>query len=266
MDNAELIAHACNIRRSILEAGHKAGAMHFGGSLSVVEILAFLYGEEMRYNVTDPERCDLDRLIVSKGHCGLGLYAALNEFGVITKDQLLTVGVNGGDFPPQLMRNPRYGIEMSSGSLGLGLSFAIGQAISLTHSNVFALVGNGEANEGSFWEAVMFAGAKKCENLCVILDDNRLQLDGESTAVMPIDNWAERFAAFGWTVAEADGHNFDSLRSAFKTSRQGSPLVVVANTVKGKGVLFMENVPGWHHGKMTEEQYRQALTENGGVQ
>lgn len=264
MDNGELISRARAIRRNILEAGHMAGAVHFGGSLSMVDVMTYLYGEEMRYDVKNPEWAERDRLVVSKGHCGLALYATLCEFGLIARDQLLAVNVDGGDFPPQLMRNLTYGIEMSSGSLGLGASFAIGQALSVPHQ-IHVLVGNGEINEGSFWEAAMFAGAKKVENLCVTVDDNQMQLDGPSADVLPVANWGERLAAFGWTVAEADGHDFDSLRAAYKTLRNGQSLAVIAHTVKGKGVSFMENASEWHHNKMTEEQYQLALNENGGA-
>lgn len=260
MCNESLIAHARNIRRNILEAGHKAGAMHFGGSLSMVEAMTCLYGEVMRYDAKNPEWADRDRFILSKGHCGLALYGTLCEFGFITHEQLMSIDADGGDFPSHAVRNVKLGIEISSGSLGLGTSFAIGQALSVPRQ-VYVLVGNGEINEGSFWEAAMFAGAKKVSNLCVTVDDNRMQLDGASAEVMPVINWAERFRAFGWTVAEADGHDFDSLRAAYRMPRNGLPLAVVAHTVKGKGVSFMENVPAWHHNKMTEEQYQRAMAE-----
>lgn len=264
MENVELISRARNIRRNILDAGYRAGAMHFGGSLSMVDVMTYLYGEEMRYDAKNPEWTERDRFIQSKGHCGLALYGTLCEFGFITHEQLMTIDDNGGDFPSHAVRNVKYGIEVSSGSLGLGTSFALGQALSLS-SRIFVLVGNGEINEGCFWEAAMFAGAKKVENLCVTVDDNQMQLDGPSMDVLPVANWGERLAAFGWTVAEADGHDFDSLRAAYKTPRNGRPLAVIAHTVKGKGVSFMENAPEWHHNKMTDEQYQLALNENGGA-
>lgn len=258
--------HAQNIRRNIIDAGHKAGAMHFGGSLSMADILACLYGEVMKYDVSNPKCFERDRFILSKGHCGLALYAALCEFGFITHEQLMSVDDNGGDFPSHAVRNVKCGIEVSSGSLGLGTSFAIGQALALKNiARVFVLVGNGEINEGSFWEAAMFAGAHGVENLCVTVDDNAMQLDGFSADVMPVSDWGVKLQAFGWTVVEADGHDFDSLRSAYATSHEGYPLAVIAHTVKGKGVSFMENVPEWHHNKMTEEQYHTACIENGGV-
>lgn len=258
--------HARNIRRNIIDAGYKAGAMHFGGSLSIADLLACLYGEVMKYDVSNPEWPERDRFILSKGHCGLALYAALCEFGFISHEQLMSVDDNGGDFPSHAVRNVKCGIEVSSGSLGLGTSFAIGQSLALKDvARVFVLVGNGEINEGSFWEAAMFAGAHGVENLCVTVDDNAMQLDGFSADVMPVSDWGVKLQAFGWMVADADGHDFDSLRSAYATPHEGRPLAVVAHTVKGKGVSFMEGVPEWHHNKMTEEQYRTACAENGGV-
>ena len=258
--------HARNIRRNIVKAGHKAGAMHFGGSFSIADILACLYGEVMRYDAGNPTWDKRDRFILSKGHCGLALYAALCEFGFMTHEQLMSVDDNGGDFPSHAVRNVKCGIEVSSGSLGLGTSFAIGQALALKDvARVFVLVGNGEINEGSFWEAAMFAGAHGVGNLCLTVDDNAMQLDGFSADVMPVSDWGVKLQAFGWMVAEADGHDFDSLRSAYATPHEGRPLAVVAHTVKGKGVSFMEGAPEWHHNKMTEEQYRTACAENGGV-
>ena len=264
--NETLIERARRIRRNILYAGFKAGAMHFGGSLSMVEAMVMLYGEVMRYDAAQPEWPERDRFILSKGHCGLALYATLCEFGFLMHEQLMAVDDNGGDFPSHAVRNTKFGIEVSSGSLGLGTSFAIGQALALKDvSQVFVLVGNGEINEGSFWEAAMFAGAKEVENLCVTVDDNGMQLDGPSSQVLPVTNWGEKLHAFGWAVVEADGHDFDSLRTAYSTPRNGQPLAVIAHTIKGKGVSFMENAPEWHHGKMTQEQYEKALSEVGGA-
>ncbi len=252
--------HARNIRRNILDAGYKAGAMHFGGSLSIADIMSYLYGEKMRYEAANPTWEGRDRFILSKGHCGLALYAALCEFRFMTHDQLMTVDDNGGLFPSHCVQNLQHGIELSSGSLGLGLSFGIGQALALKDGQrVFVVAGNGEANEGSFWEAAMFAGHKRVTNLHLVIDDNKMQLDGNSSSVMPVNNWAEKLHAFGWTAVEADGHDFKSLHVAFETLHSDGPLAVVAHTTKGKGVPFMENAPEWHHGKMTEEQYKTAL-------
>jgi len=259
--------HAQNIRRNILEAGYKAGAMHFGGSLSLVEILTVLYGDVLRYDAKQPDAQERDHLILSKGHGGLGLYAAMHEFGLISKDELFSIKSDGGEFTVQPKRNLKFGLEMSSGSLGLGLSFGIGQALSViprtdaSMPQIHVIVGNGEINEGAFWEAAMYAGAQGVSNVCVTIDDNSMQLDGSSAEVMPVTNWGERLLAFGWTVAAADGHDFASLRAAFQTPRNGKPLAVIAKTVKGKGVSFMENVPAWHHNKMTEEQYNMAMAE-----
>lgn len=256
--------HARNIRRNILEAGHKAGMIHYGGALSMADLLAYLYGEGMRHDPARPEWEGRDRFILSKGHCGVALYAALCEFGYLTREELMSLDDNGGDFPSHCVRNVTHGIELSSGSLGIGLSFAIGQALALPEVRVYALVGNGEMNEGAFWEAAMFAGHKGVSNLCVVVDDNRMQLDGVSAAVMPVDDWASKLAAFHWTVAEADGHDFGAIRAAFGTERSGWPLAVVAHTLKGKGVSFMENDPEWHHARMTDGQFQTAMAETGG--
>ncbi len=262
----DLLQHAQNIRRNILEAGHKAGAMHFGGSLSVADLMAYIYGEAMRYDAKNPTWEGRDRFVLSKGHCGLALYATLAEFGLITHEQLMSIDDDGGYFPSHCVQNVQYGIELSSGSLGLGLSFAAGQALALNDGQrLFVVVGNGEINEGSFWEAAMFAGHKGLANLCVVVDDNGMQLDGLSDDVMPVKNWGEKLRTFDWMVAEADGHNFGSLRSAFKTDRAGYPLAVIAHTVKGQGVSFMERAVEWHHNKMSEDQFKRAMSENGGA-
>lgn len=258
---------AQNIRRKIIEIPNMKLSAHFGGSLSCADILSVLFGKVMNVspeNVSDPQR---DRFILSKGHCALGLYAALNEFGFISDEELKTFNTDGGDFPTHCVKNPRKGIEISSGSLGLGLSAALGTALALKEkklpSTVYVLAGNGEANEGSLWEAAMFAGAQKLNNVCLIIDDNKMQNDGLSENVLNVKNWKERLSAFGWLTVEADGHNFDDLERALKTPHPNSPLAVVAKTVKGKGVSFMENVGIWHHNKLTEEQFGLALSELG---
>lgn len=253
-----------NIRKNILAAGYACGVKggHFGGSLSMADLMTVLYGKVMRYDPRNPTNENRDRLILSKGHCAQALYATLCEFNFISREQLLSFNANGGDFPSHCVRNEALGIELSSGSLGLGLSFAIGQALgTMGSANFYVIVGNGEMNEGTFWEAAMFAGHKKIERICTIIDDNEMQLDGYSKDVMPVSDWAKKLKAFGWTVAETDGHNFDKIEKALRTERQGNPLAVIAHTVKGKGVSFMENNPDWHHNKLTEEQYNAACAE-----
>ena len=255
---------AKKIRRNIIDAGHACGVRggHFGGSLSIADIMAVLYGKIMHYDKNNPTEENRDRFILSKGHCAQALYATLCEFGFITREQLLSFNANGEDFPSHCVRKTELGIELSSGSLGLGLSFAIGQALGLNSKvNLYVMVGNGEMNEGSFWEAAMFAGHKKISSVCAIIDDNQMQLDGHSDNIMPVSDWGEKLKAFGWTVAEIDGHDLNAIENAFKTARNGKPLAIVAHTVKGKGVSFMEGNPEWHHNKLTDEQYALACEE-----
>lgn len=260
----DLRNRAKNIRKNILDAGFACGVKggHFGGSLSIADIMAVLYGKIMRYDINNPSDENRDRFILSKGHCAQALYATLCEFGFITREQLLSFNANGGDFPSHCVRKPALGIELSSGSLGLGLSFAIGQALGSNGKiDLYVMVGNGEMNEGSFWEAAMFAGHKKISSVCAIIDDNQMQLDGHSGDIMPVSDWGNKLKAFGWTVAEIDGHDLDAIENAFKTERNGKPLAIVAHTVKGKGVSFMEGNPEWHHNKLTDEQYVLACEE-----
>jgi transketolase len=260
----DLRDRAKNIRKNILDAGHACGVKggHFGGSLSIADIMAVLYGKIMRYNINNPLDENRDRFILSKGHCAQALYATLYEFGFIAREQLLSFNANGADFPSHCVRKPALGIELSSGSLGLGLSFAIGEALGLNgKSNLYVMVGNGEMNEGSFWEAAMFAGHKKISSVCAIIDDNQMQLDGMSENIMPVFDWAEKLKSFGWTVAEIDGHDLGAIENAFKTERNGKPLAIVAKTIKGKGISFMENNPEWHHNKLNDEQYAVACEE-----
>ena len=262
MDSNTLRLNAQNIRKNIIRAGLVGGHAHFGGSLSVAEILSVLFGRVMRIDANEPEMKPRDRFILSKGHCALGLYAALHEFGFLTEEQLMSFNQNGGDFPTHCVRNLRYGIEVSSGSLGMGLSFGIGQALALKgESNVFVLAGNGEINEGSFWEAAMFAGSHGIGNICLIVDDNRMQLDGFSEDIMPNVNWGECLSSFGWNVVENDGHDIDSLSESLSNRSISRPYALVAHTIKGKCISFMENNPDWHHNSLTEEQYQNALSE-----
>ncbi len=250
---------ARNIRQNILEAGCKSTSAHYGGSLSCVDILTYIFS-----SIKSQTIMNRDRFILSKGHCALSLYATLCEFNYITKDELFSFNTNNGNFPSHCVKNIEKGIELSSGSLGMGLSYAIGQAIALTKKNldnkIYVLVGNGETNEGSFWEAICFAGAKKIKNLILILDNNHLQNDGMSKNILPISKWREKFEAFEWQATEIDGHNFDEIVEAFNVKTE-KPLVIIANTIKGKGVSFMENNPKWHHSSITEEQYLQAIKE-----
>ncbi len=261
----DLARHSQNIRRKIIETAGTRFSAHFGGSLSSVDVLSALFGKIMNISAekaTDPNR---DRFILSKGHCALGLYAALNEFGFISDEDLSTFDKDAGSFPTHCVQSCEKGIEISSGSLGLGLSMAVGIALALkakkSSAKVYVLCGNGEANEGIFWEAVMFAGVSELNNLILILDNNKMQNDGFSKEVMDIKNWDERLKAFGWNICNVDGHNLEALINQLKTPSAKEPLAIIASTVKGKGVTFMENNPEWHHNKLSPEQYEKALSE-----
>lgn len=249
-----------NIRKKILQIGYAYGSTHYGGTLSMAEIMVAIFGIMRKGH---------DRFILSKGHCSLALYATLAEFGYITSEELATYNKNATLFPTHCIINRASGIELSSGSLGLGLSFAIGEALALDDkgyaSKIFVLSGNGELNEGSFWEAAMFAGHKKLHRVTLVLDDNGGQNDGASDAVMPVMNWKDKLVAFNWCAVEVDGHSIQEITSALQTLHPEKPLAIVAKTKKGKGVSFMEaDCKTWHHGKMTEEQYLSALAELGG--
>jgi len=266
-----LVEHARQIRRKIIETTNTRADGHFGGSLSIVEILTLLYSEYADRSKIQSQDPDRDRVILSKGHCALGMYAALNEFGFITDEELASFHVDGSGFQTHAVKNVAKGIEISSGSLGLGFAMSGGIALALkeraSSAKVYVLAGNGEANEGVFWEAVMFIGANKLENMTLVLDDNGMQNDGSSSDVLDIHDWGAKLAAFGWEVAEADGHDFDSLRRALSTMHDGRPLAVVMHTTKGKGIPFMENKAEWHHGKLAEDQLVEARKVlSGGVQ
>lgn len=249
---------ARKIRKAIIEAGFQSTS-HFGGSLSSADILAYIFSV-----MKNEDTNNRDRFILSKGHCALSLYATLYEYGFITREELLSFNVNDGAFPTHCVKNLQKGIELSSGSLAMGLSFGIGQAIasSKKHLNnkIYILAGNGESNEGSFWEAVMFAGSKKINNLILVLDDNKMQLDGKSENVLKITHYKEKFESFGWSAVEIDGNNMQEIVDAFEKNKK-YPLAIVSNTIKGKGVSFMEDAEKWHHSRLSEDEYHQAIKE-----
>lgn len=253
---------ARNMRRNMLEMTLHAGAngAHIGGALSSADIMAVLY-----CGIMDREEKG-DHFVLSKGHCALVQYAALCEAGVITKEELMTFEDNGGRFPAHPVMNDDIGIELSSGSLGLGLGFGIGLALAdkkkHTEARTFVLLGNGECNEGSVWEAVMQAPKLGLDNLTAIVDNNHLQLDGSPEHIVPQSNMAESFRSFGWEVLEIDGHDIKAVYEALSEKRaDGRPKMIVAETVKGKGVSFMENQVRYHHAGLTQEQYEQAMEE-----
>ena len=268
MDNLQLQKHALEVRKGIISSTHAAGAGHPGGSLSAAEIFTYLYFEELNVDPAEPKKADRDRFVLSKGHTAPGYYSVLAEKGYFPKEDLLTLRHLGSYLQghPDMKHIP--GVDMSSGSLGQGISAAVGMALSAKLSNdsyrVYALLGDGEIQEGQVWEAAMFAGAKKLDNLVVIVDNNNLQIDGPIDKVnspYPID---EKFKAFNFHVVNvADGSDFDQLRAAFAEAREtkGVPTAIICKTVKGKGISFMENQVGWHGKAPNDEEYARAMEE-----
>ncbi len=267
MTNLELQIKANEIRKGIVSSVHSAKAGHPGGSLSAADIFTYLYFEEMNVDPKNPKMADRDRFVLSKGHVAPGLYATLAEKGFFPKEDLLTLRHTGSYLQghPDMKHIP--GVDMSSGSLGQGLSAAVGMAAAGKFDKkdyrVYALCGDGEIQEGQIWEAAMWAGFKKLDNLCVIVDNNNLQIDGtidEVCSPYPID---KKFEAFNFHVINIDGNNFDEIRAAMKEAREtkGMPTAIIAKTVKGKGVSFMENNVDWHGKAPNDEQYAVAMAD-----
>lgn len=268
MDNQELKRYALKLRRGILRATHAAASGHPGGSLSATEVFTLLYFEELHVdpkNLEDPKR---DRFVLSKGHCAPGLYAALAARGFFPEEDLLTLRHIGSYLQghPDMKHIP--GVDMSSGSLGQGISAAVGMALAAKiygeSYRTYTLLGDGEIEEGEVWEAAMLAGFRKLDNLVVIVDNNNLQIDGpidEVNSPYPID---KKFEAFNFHVINVeDGNDFDQLRAAFAEARntKGCPTAIVMKTVKGKGISFMENQVGWHGKGPNDEELAKALAE-----
>lgn len=267
MNKLELQITANEIRKSIIRAVHSAKCGHPGGSLSAADIFTYLYYEELNVDAKQPDKPDRDRFVLSKGHVAPGLYATLAEKGFFPKEDLLTLRHVGSYLQghPDMKGIP--GVDMSSGSLGQGISAAVGMALSAKMSGedyrVYTLLGDGEIQEGQVWEASMFAGARKLDNLVVIVDNNGLQIDGDIAEVCspyPID---EKFKAFNFHVINVDAHDFDDLEKAFKEARQtkGMPTAIIAKSVKGKGVSFMENNAGWHGKAPNDEEFKIAMED-----
>lgn len=267
MDNLELQKTANEVRKGIITAVYNAKSGHPGGSLSAADIYTYLYFEEMNIDPENPKKADRDHLVVSKGHTSPGYYSALAHRGFFPVEDLKTFRHVGSYLQghPDMKHIP--GVDMSSGSLGQGISAAVGMAISAKLSGddyrVYTLVGDGEIQEGQVWEASMLAGHRKLDNLVVIVDNNNLQIDGtieEVNSPYPID---KKFEAFNFHVINVDGHDFDSLRAAFKEAKEtkGMPTAIIAKTVKGKGVSYMENQVSWHGSAPNEEQYKVAMEE-----
>ena len=270
MDNAKrtsLLDAAKRIRLGVLEAVHAASSGHPGGSLSIADIMTYLYKEEMKVRPEDPTWADRDRFVLSKGHTAPALYATLAECGFIPREDLKTLRKADSYLQghPDMKHTP--GVDMSSGSLGLGISAACGMAlagkIDKKDYRVYTVVGDGESEEGQVWEAAMFASHYKLSNLCVIVDVNGLQIDGPTALVMNPAPHDEKFRAFGFHVITIDGHNFDEIEAAFNEAKTVTdrPTAIIAKTVKGKGVSFMENQVGWHGKAPSDEQYEAAVAE-----
>ena len=269
MNRTELEKIAVEVRKGIIVGTHAAKAGHPGGSLSAADIFTYLYFEEMNIDPANPRMEERDRFVLSKGHTAPGLYAALANRGYFPVEDLKTLRHTGSYLQghPDMKHIP--GVDMSSGSLGQGLSCAVGMALAGKMDEkayrVYALCGDGELEEGQIWEACMFAGHRKLDNLVVIVDNNNLQIDGsldEVCSPYPIDR---KFEAFNFHVISVDGNDFDELRKAFDEARQtkGMPTAIIAQTVKGKGVSFMENQVGWHGKAPNDEEYQIAMEELG---
>lgn len=267
MNKLELMKTANEVRKGIVTAVHSAKSGHPGGSLSAADIYTYLYFEEMNIDPKDPKKADRDRFVLSKGHTAPGYYSTLAHRGFFPVEDLTTLRKVGSYLQghPDMKHIP--GVDMSSGSLGQGISAAVGMAISAKLSNddyrVYTLLGDGEIQEGQVWEASMLAGHRKLDNLVVIVDNNNLQIDGKITDVnspYPID---KKFEAFNFHAINIDGNDFDQIEAAFKEARKtkGMPTAIIAKTIKGKGVSFMEDQAGWHGKAPNDEQYAQAMEE-----
>ncbi len=264
----ETLQKAANdIRIGVIEGTHAAKSGHPGGSLSIAEILAYLYFEEMNINPKKPADPDRDRFVLSKGHCAPALYAALANRGYFPVEELTTLRKIGSRLQghPDMTLTP--GVDMSAGSLGLGISAAAGMALAgkIEHKDyrVYTIVGDGESEEGQVWEACMFAAHYKLDNLCVVIDWNGLQIDGPVAEIMNPTPHDKKLEAFGFHVISVDGHDFEQIAAAFAEARtvKGKPTAIIAKTVKGRGVSFMENKVNWHGTAPNDEQYTQALAE-----
>ncbi len=258
---------AISIRKSVIEGTFNAKSGHPGGSLSIADIMAYLYMYKMNVDPTNPQMPDRDRFVLSKGHTAPALYGALALRGFFPQEEIKTLRKADSKLQGHPSMHMTPGVDMSTGSLGQGISVAVGMALgaklSKTGNRVYTVLGDGEIEEGQVWEAAMFAAAKKLDNLVAVIDNNNLQIDGtieEVNSPYPID---EKFEAFGWNVVCIDGHNFDEIDDAFAKADacKGKPTAIIAKTVKGKGVSFMENQCGWHGKAPNAEQYEQAMAE-----
>lgn len=262
----ELSIFATQIRMGIIEGTYNAKAGHPGGSLSSADVFAYLYGKEMNVNSKEPKWEDRDRFVLSKGHCAPGLYAALAYKGFFPVEDIKTLRKIDSYLQGHPNMNTVPGVDMSTGSLGQGVSVAVGMAQAAKYMNkslnVYTLLGDGEIEEGQVWEAMMFANQYKLDNLCVIIDSNGLQIDGPCSDVMSAEPIDQKLEAFGFEVVVIDGNDFDELEKAFDMfHKSNKPFAMIMKTVKGKGVSYMENQVGWHGKAPNEEEYNIAMAE-----
>lgn len=267
MNKLDLMQKAIQVRKHIIASLHAAKSGHPGGSLSAADIITYLYYEEMNVDAQNPDMAERDRFVLSKGHVAPALYAVLAMKGYFPEEELLKLRKTGEMLQghPDMKKTP--GIDMSAGSLGQGVSVAVGMALSAKLSGegyrVYTMLGDGEIQEGQVWEAAMFAGYRKLDNLVWIIDNNDLQIDGKVGDVCSPYPIAEKFEAFHFHVITIDGHDFDAIDAAFKEAKEtkGKPTVIIAKTVKGKGVSFMENEASWHGTAPNDEQYAVAMAD-----
>ena len=266
-EKKQLQITACKVRMGIIESTHSAKAGHPGGSLSATEIFTYLYFKEMNIDPKNPKWADRDRFVLSKGHTAPGLYATLAHRGFFPVEDLKTLRKIDSYLQGHPNMNMVPGVDMSTGSLGQGVSTAVGMALAAKHTGksnrVYALLGDGEIQEGQVWEACMAAAHYKLDNLCIIVDNNGLQIDGNIADVMSPYPSVGKLEAFGFKVIAVDGHNFDELEAAFATAKatKGQPTAIVMKTTKGKDVSYMENNAGWHGKAPNDAEYEQAMTE-----
>ena len=265
MNKEKLILISKEVRRNIIEMLYESKSGHPGGSLSCADILTYLYFEKMKVSISNPKEENRDRFVLSKGHAAPALYSVLAEKGFFDKVELKNLRKIGAKLQGHPDAKNIPGVDVSTGSLGQGISNAVGMALGLKHRNseskVYVILGDGEIQEGLVWEAFMAASHYKLDNLVAILDYNGLQIDGKNEEVMGISPIDDKLKSFGWNVISCDGHNFDDINEAFGQFEKDKPTIVIAKTIKGKGVSFMENQPGWHGQAPNLEQKEQALID-----
>lgn len=256
-----------NLRKLMLKMGHNTRAVgaHFGGGLSLVEILYVLYKYVMNYNINDLKNTNRDRLVFSKGHGTLALYAVMSNVGIISEEELFTYKLDETRLTAHPSKSSGLGFDFSTGSLGQGLSLAVGQAMAMrinrNEHKIYVILGDGECDEGQIWEAAMLASHQSLSNLIVIVDYNKIQYDGLVDQILSLEPLKAKWESFGWNSLEVDGHDTDKLLQVFSKLDPSKPNVIIAHTIKGKGISFMEGNPKWHHGVLSDEKLIEALDE-----